>query len=120
MSAARSATAIHHRRSDVSKNLNRDSATEVEKSRRVDPERGSFDPPGHPSLRDPEANPRGVRHIDETAQDQMAVSDRPRYRAAQGRRARMIAAAAQAGRRLRGLSGTRTAPPGNGPPDPKA
>jgi hypothetical protein len=104
----------------MSKNLNPDDAADLDRSRSFDPERGSFDPPRHPSLRDARANPRGVRHIDETVQDQMAVSDRPRYRAAQGRRARMIAAAAAAKRRLRGLSGSRTAPPGNGhPPEPK-
>ena len=75
----------------MSENLDRDGPTDVDRSRRLDPERGSFDPPTHPSLRDPQSNPRGVRHIDETAQDHMAVTDRPRYQAAQGRRARMIA-----------------------------
>ena len=67
----------------------------------VDPKHRSFDPPEHPSLVDPRTNPRGVRHIDETAQDQMAVEDRPRVQAAKGRRADMIAAAK---RRLRRLS----------------
>ena len=104
----------------MSKNLNRGGPADVDRSRSFDPERGSFDPPRHPSLRDLQANPRGVRHIDETAQDQMAVTDRPRYQAAQGRRARMTAAATAAKRRLRGLSARRTAPPGNGhPPEPK-
>jgi hypothetical protein len=104
----------------MSKNLNPDDAADLDRSRSFDPERGSFDPPRHPSLRDPQANPRGVRHIDETAQDQMAVSDRPRYQAAQGRRARMIAAAAAAKRRLRGLSRNRTAASDSGhPPKPK-
>lgn len=65
-------------------------------ARSFDPERGAFAPPNHPPLRDPETNPRGTRHIDETAQDHMAATDRPRYRAAQGRGARMIAAATQA------------------------
>jgi hypothetical protein len=64
----------------------------------VDPKYRSFDPPEHPSLRNPQTNPRGVRHVDETAQDSMAVEDRPRVQAAQGRRATMIAAAK---RRLR-------------------
>ena len=103
----------------MSKNLNRDGPADVDRSRSFDPERGSFDPPAHPSLRDPQANPRGVRHIDETAQDQMAVRDRPRYRAAQGRRARMIAAATAAKRRLQGLSGDRTTRTRRNPPEPK-
>jgi myo-inositol catabolism protein IolC len=97
-----------------------DDATDVEEARSFDPERGSFDPPRHPSLTDPQANPRGVRHIDETAQDQMAVKDRPRYQAAEGRRARMIAAAAATKRRLRGLLGSRTVPPGSSPPESEA
>lgn len=67
----------------------------------VDPKYRSFDPPVHPPLRDAQTNPRGVRHIDETAQDQMAVEDRPRVRASRDRRATMIAAAK---RRLRTLS----------------
>jgi hypothetical protein len=72
----------------------------------VDPKYRSFDPPEHPSLRNPRTNPRGVRHVDETAQDRMAVEDRPRVQAAQGRRATMIAAAK---RRLRTLSPRRNA-----------
>jgi hypothetical protein len=104
----------------MSTNATHDDATDVEEARSFDPERGSFAPPKHPSLADPEANPRGVRHIDETAQDQMAVKDRPRYQAAEGRRARMIAAAAAAKRRLRGLLGSRTAPPGSSPPESEA
>jgi hypothetical protein len=82
----------------VSKNHTSDDSTGV------DPKYRSFDPPEHPSLRDPRTNPRGVRHIDETAQDQMAVEDRPRVQAARDRRATMIAAAK---RRLRRLSGRR-------------
>jgi len=97
-----------------------DDATDVEEARSFDPERGSFDPPKHPSLTDPGTNPRGVRHIDETAQDEMAVKDRPRYQAAEGRRARMIAAAAATKRRLRGLLGSRTAPPPSSPPQSEA
>jgi len=93
----------------MSKNINRNGGSQVEQGPRFDPQRGSFDPPPHPSLRDAETNPRGVRHIDETVQDQLAVSDRPRYQAAEGRRARMIAAAAAARRRLRGLPWTRSA-----------
>lgn len=104
----------------MSNHLNHDGAADVGRSRSFDPERGSFDPPRHPSLQDPQTNPRGVRHINETAQDQMAVSERPRYQAAQGRRARMIAAATKARRRLGGLSGSRTVPPGNDPPQAKA
>jgi hypothetical protein len=81
-----------------------DSGGDAETLRPVDPKYRSFDPPAHPSLRDPDTNPRGVRHIDETAQDQMEVEDRPRVRAAQDRRATMITAAK---RRLRRLSGRR-------------
>ncbi len=104
----------------MSTNPTHDDATDVEEARSFDPERGSFDPPRHPSLADPQANPRGVRHIDETAQDQMAVTDRPRYQAAEGRRARMVSAAATAKRRLRGLLGSRAVPPGGGPPESEA
>lgn len=104
----------------MSENPDDDGGSDVERSRSFDPERGSFDPPKHPSLRDPQSNPRGVRHVDETAQDQMPVTDRPRYRNAQGRRARMVAAAIAAKRRLRGLTGGRTAPPHGGPPETKA
>ncbi len=50
----------------------------------------------------------------------MDVPDRPRYQAAQSRRARMIAAATAAKRRLRGLTGSRTAPPAGGPPEANA
>ena len=71
----------------------------------VDPKYRSFDPPEHPPLRDARTNPRGVRHINETDQDQMAAEDRPRVQAAQERRATMIAAAK---RRLRRLSGRRS------------
>ncbi len=101
-------------------NPDADGAAEVDRSRSFDPERGSFDPPEHPPLRDPQANPRGVRHIDETVQDQMAVTDRPRYQDAQGRRARMIATATKAKRRLQGLTASRTFPPRGGPPEAKA
>jgi hypothetical protein len=71
----------------------------------VDPKHRSFYPPEHPSLRDRETNPRGVRHIDETAQDRMAVEDRPRVRAARDRRAAIIAAAKERLRRLAGRRG---------------
>ncbi len=71
----------------------------------VDPKYRSFAPPEHPPLRDARTNPRGVRHIDETAQDQMAVEDRPRVQAAQARRATMIAAAKRHLRRLSGRQG---------------
>ena len=71
----------------------------------VDPKYSSFDPPEHPPLRDARTNPRGVRHINETDQDQRAVEDRPRVQAAQERRATMIGAAK---RRLRRLSGHRS------------
>jgi hypothetical protein len=80
------------------------SGGDAETPRSVDPKHRSFDPPAHRSLRDPRTNPRGVRHIDETAQDQMAVENRPRVQAAQDRRATMITAAK---RRLRRLSGRR-------------
>jgi hypothetical protein len=50
----------------------------------------------------------------------MEVSDRPRYQAARGRRARMIAAATAAKRRLRVLTRSRPAPPAGGPPEAKA
>lgn len=101
----------------MSTNQDRDGGSDVHEPRNVDPKYRSFDPPRHPPLRDPHTNPRGVRHIDETAQDHMAVGDRPRYQAEQGRRAAMIAAAK---RRLRGLSGNRTRPPRGGPPEAKA
>ena len=104
----------------MSQNRADDSARDVERSRHRDPERGSFDHPRHPSLQDPQTNPRGVRHIDETAQDQMDVPDRPRYKAAGGRRTRMIDAATAAKRRLLGLTGSRTAPPAGGPPEANA
>jgi hypothetical protein len=104
----------------VSKNPDDDGGSDVERSRNFDPERGSFEPPKHPSLRDPQSNPRGIRHIDETAQDQMRVTDRPRYRNAQGRRARMIAAATAAKRRLGGLTGSRAPARHGGPPETKS
>lgn len=75
--------------------MSEDQNSEVGTARSFDPERGAFAPPHHPPLRDRETNPRGVRHIDETAQDRMAAADRPRFQAAQGRRSRMIAAATQ-------------------------
>jgi hypothetical protein len=77
--------------------VGREAATPL---RNVDPKFRSFDPPEHPPLRDARANPRGVRHIDETAQDRMAVENRPRVRAAQDRRTTMIAAAKRPLRRL--------------------
>ncbi|MEO8968383.1 MAG: hypothetical protein ABI427_12640, partial [Solirubrobacteraceae bacterium] len=85
---------------DHSENIEIDAGT----ARSVDPERGAFAPPHHPPLRDPQTNPRGVRHIDETVQDHMPVADRPRYNAAEGRRSRMIT---QALRRFRGTSNRR-------------
>ncbi len=75
--------------------MSEDQDSEVGTARSFDPERGSFAPSPHPPLRDPETNPRGVRHIAETVQDLMPVADRPRYQAAQGRRSRMVAAATQ-------------------------
>ncbi len=69
--------------------------SDIDKTRHSDRARGAFDSPHHPPLTDPETNPRGVRHLDETAQDQMPVLDRPRCQAAQARRSRMIAAATQ-------------------------
>jgi hypothetical protein len=73
----------------------------------VEPKHRSFDSPEHRPLRDARTNPRGVRHIDETAQDQMAVEDRPRVRAAQDRRATMIAAAPAAAVGSSGLTASR-------------
>lgn len=90
---------------------------EVDEADSVDPKYRSFEPPAHPSLRDPKTNPRGVRHIAETAQDQMTVADRPRYQAAQSRRSAMIAAAR---RRLRTLGGRRSLPPRDEPREPEA
>jgi len=89
-----------------------DRESDADTARSFDPERGAFAPPPHPPLRDPETNPRGVRHIGETAQDHMAAADRPRYRAAQGRRTRMIAAATQALKKTakRGTRSSRSAP----------
>ena len=107
------------RRNNMSKKLPRGGG-EVDRPRSFDPKRRLFDPPKHPSLRNARTNPRGVRHIDETAQDQLAVSDRPRYQAAEGRRARMIAAAAAARRRLRSLPWSRSALPGSSPHDANA
>ena len=104
----------------MSKNINHNGGQQVEAGSSFDPQRRSFDPPKHSSLRNARTNPRGVRHIDETAQDQLAVSDRPRSQAAEGRRARMIAAAAAARRYLRELPWSRTAPPGSSPHDANA
>src|SRR4051812_43009386 len=84
---------------------------DIEHARSFDPERGAFAPPRHPTLRDPWSNPRGVRHVDETAQDHMIARDRPRHQAAQRRRARMIAAASAAKRRLRVPAARLTGPP---------
>ncbi len=78
-----------------------------------DPKHRLFEPPKHPPLRDRKANPRGVRHIGETAQDQMPVTDRPRYQAAQNRRAAMIAATK---RRLSRFAGRRRTPSRRDPP----
>ncbi len=75
--------------------MSEDQNSEVGTARSFDPERGAFAPPPHPPLGNRETNPRGVRHIDETAQDHMAPTDRPRFQAAQRRRSRMIAAAVQ-------------------------
>jgi hypothetical protein len=103
--SGRSATTIQSRGQGMSEHSPpSDSGGDAETPRTVDPKYRSFDPPAHPSLRDPRTNPRGVRHIDETAQDQMAVEDRARVQAAQDRRATMITAAK---RRLRRLAGRR-------------
>lgn len=89
---------------------------DIDKTRHMDRARGAFDPPRHPSLTDPNTNPRGVRHIDETAQDHMPVADRPRYQAAERRRSRMITAAIE---RLRNVTGRRTSSR-SAPDGPKA
>ena len=73
---------------------------DIEHTRSFDPERGAFTPLQHPPLRDPQTNLRDVRHVEEIAQDHMIARDRPRHQAAQRRRARMIAAASAAKRRL--------------------
>jgi len=96
--------------------VSEDHTSDAGTARSFDPERGKFEPPHHAPLRDPESNPRGVRHIDETAQDHMAVADRPRYQAAQGRRLRMVASAM---RRLKDATSRRTAPSRSTPDDPK-
>ncbi len=90
---------------------------DIDKTRHFDPERGAFDPPHHPPLRNPDTNPRGVRHINETAQDRMAVPDRPRFQAAQRRRSSMIATAM---RRLKGAGKGRAKSSGTDPEDPTA
>ncbi len=101
----------------MSEDQGSDSEGDAGTARSFDPERGAFDPPRHPPLRDRETNPRGVRHIDETAQDHTTVADRPRYQAAQGRRSRMIAAATKA---LQRVANRRSAPSRSAPDDPKA
>lgn len=80
---------------------------DIDAARDGDPARGAFDPPHHPPLLDRATNPRGVRHIGETAQDHMPVSERPRVRAAARRRTRMVTAAMK---RLRSVSGRRSDP----------
>jgi len=97
--------------------VSEDNTSDAGTARSFDPERGAFDPPHHPPLRDRNTNPSGVRHIDETAQDHMAVGDRPRYQAAQRRRSSMIASAM---RRLRDAANRRNAPSGSPPDDPQA
>jgi hypothetical protein len=62
--------------------MSEESNSDAGTARSVDPERGPFTPPHHAPLRDPETNPRGVRHINETARGRMAVAERPRYQAA--------------------------------------
>jgi len=95
----------------------KNSGSDVGTVRSFDPERGAFDPPVHPPLRDRATNPRGVRHIDETAQDHMRPADRPRFQAAQCRRSRMIAAAGQV---LKKATNRGTTPSRPDPNDPKA
>ena len=97
--------------------MSEDHDSDVGTARSFDPERGAFDPAHHAPLRDLETNPRGVRHIDETAQDQMAVADRPRYQAAQRRRSGMITSAL---RRVRNAATRRTGPSRSVRDDPKA
>lgn len=90
---------------------------DVDAARDGDPARGSFDPPHHPPLADHDTNVRGVRRIAQTAQDQMPVADRPRVRAAERRRSRMMAAAMQ---RLRIATGRRSSQACSGPDDRSA
>ncbi len=89
-----------------------DHTTDAGTARSFDSERGRFDPPHHVPLRNLESNPRGIRRIDETAQDHVAVADRPRYKAAQGCRSRMVISAM---RRLRNATGERKAPSRSAP-----
>jgi hypothetical protein len=96
--------------------VSEDPSSDIGSARSIDPERGAFDPPDHPPLRDSETNPRGVRHIDETAQDDMAVADRPRYQAAQRRRSGMIASAIG---RLKNKANRKAAPSRRAPDDPE-
>jgi len=49
----------------MSEDQNRES--DAGTARSFDPERGAFAPPPHPPLLNRETNPRGTRHIDETA-----------------------------------------------------
>ncbi len=100
----------------MSEDQTSDGESDVGTARSIDPERGAFEPPRHPPLLNRETNPRGVRHIDETAQDHMVPADRPRYQAAQGRRARMIAAATQV---LKKAANRRATPSRSAPDDPR-
>lgn len=97
--------------------MSEDPNSDIGSARSFDPERGAFDPPDHPPLLDSETNPRGVRHIDETAQDEMAVADRPRYQAAERRSAGMIASAIA---RLKKKTNLGAAPSRRAPDDPEA
>ncbi len=96
----------------MSEHANSDGESDAGPARSFDPERGAFAPPPHPPLLNRETNPRGTRHVNETAQDHMAAADRPRYQAAQGRRSRMIAAATQVLKKAANRRGTssRSAP----------
>ncbi len=96
--------------------MSEDQNSDIDTARSFDPERGAFDPPDHRPLRDRETNPRGVRRIDETAQDHMRPADRPRFQAAQRRRSRMIAAAGQV---LKRATNRGTTPSRSGPNEPK-
>lgn len=87
--------------------MSEDHISDAGTARTFDPERGAFAPPHHPPLLDLESNPRGVRHVGETAQDRMPVGDRPRYKDAQARRSRMVVAAS---RRLKKATGRVKAP----------
>lgn len=61
---------------------------EVAHAQAFDPGRGAFDPVLKEPVVDRETNPRGVRHIAKTEQDDLPKDKRQRYKDAERRRAR--------------------------------